>query len=74
MMPGLTGLDVVKALRAEDATAEIPIIVLTAKEVTDTDKMQLNGHVSAMLSRGSTGAVDLLGQLRHMVALQSADT
>jgi signal transduction histidine kinase/DNA-binding response OmpR family regulator len=74
MMPGVTGLDVVKALRAEDATAEIPIIVLTAKEVTDTDKMQLNGHVSAMLSRGSTGAVDLLGQLRHMVALQSADT
>jgi CheY-like chemotaxis protein len=73
MMPGLSGLDVVKALRAEDATRQIPVIVLTAKDMTDTEKMQLNGHVSAMLSRGSTGAVDLLGQVRHMVALQNAD-
>jgi signal transduction histidine kinase/DNA-binding response OmpR family regulator len=73
MMPGLSGLDVVKALRAEDATRQIPVIVLTAKDMTDTEKMRLNGHVSAMLSRGSTGAVDLLGQVRHMVALQNAD-
>jgi signal transduction histidine kinase/DNA-binding response OmpR family regulator len=74
MMPGVSGLDVVNVIRAEEATRAIPIIVLTAKEMTDTDKMQLNGHVSAMLSRGSTGAVDLLEQLRHMVASQNADT
>ncbi|RJK98141.1 response regulator [Vallicoccus soli] len=31
MMPGLTGLEVCAALRAEDATADLPIIMLTAK-------------------------------------------
>ena len=31
MMPGLTGIEVMKALRADPATATVPIIMLTAK-------------------------------------------
>ena len=31
MMPGMTGLEVCKALKHDDATAEIPIVLLTAK-------------------------------------------
>jgi hypothetical protein len=43
-------------------------MVLTSKEMTEADKLELNGHVTAILGRGSTGSADLLGQLRHIVA------
>jgi signal transduction histidine kinase/DNA-binding response OmpR family regulator len=67
MMPDVTGFDVVEALRAEKSTQATPIMVLTAKNLTEDDIHQLNGHVSSILSRGSTGASDLLGLLRQVV-------
>ena len=73
MMPGVTGFDVVRELRAQEATHAIPIMVLTAKQMTATDRMQLNGQVSAILSRGSTGSADLLVQLQYLVSAQSGD-
>ena len=68
MMPEVTGFDVVEALRADEATRTIPIMVLTAKSLTEADIRQLNGHVSTILRRGSTGASDLLDLLRQVVA------
>jgi signal transduction histidine kinase/CheY-like chemotaxis protein len=70
MMPDVTGFDVVEALRDKASTRAIPIMVLTAKTLTDSDIRQLNGHVSTILRRGSTGAADLLGLLRQVVAPQ----
>jgi signal transduction histidine kinase/CheY-like chemotaxis protein len=72
VMPDVSGFDVVKALRAEKATHSTPIVVLTGKEMTGADKRRLNGQVSAILSRDSTAAADLLGQLRHMVESHAA--
>jgi CheY-like chemotaxis protein len=68
MMPNVTGFDVVEALRANPSTVNIPIMVLTAKTLTDSDIRQLNGHVSTILRRGSTGASDLLSLLKQVVA------
>jgi len=67
MMPEVTGFDVVEALRADEGTKSTPIMVLTAKHLTEADIRQLNGHVSTILKRGSTGASDLLGLLRQIV-------
>src|SRR5581483_4552825 len=67
MMPEVTGFDVVKALRADTRTRETPILILTARHLTDDDKRELNGHVSTILSRGSVGASDLVGLLRRVV-------
>jgi signal transduction histidine kinase/CheY-like chemotaxis protein len=72
MMPDVTGFDVVETLRAEKATEAIPIMVLTAKLMTASDRLRLNGQVSAILSRGSTGSADLLLQLRYIVDAQTA--
>jgi hypothetical protein len=43
-------------------------MVLTAKTLTDSDIRQLNGHVSTILRRGSTGSSDLLSLLKQVVA------
>jgi signal transduction histidine kinase/CheY-like chemotaxis protein len=67
LMPGVNGFDVVEALSEHSATKAIPIMVLTAKHLTEADIDQLNGHVSTILKRGSTGAVDLLGQLQAVL-------
>ena len=67
MMPQVTGFDVVEALRADAATKSTPIMVLTAKHLTEADIRQLNGHVSTILKRGSTGASDLIVLLRQVV-------
>jgi CheY-like chemotaxis protein/anti-sigma regulatory factor (Ser/Thr protein kinase) len=67
MMPGVTGFDVVQALRADRRTQDTPIMILTARHLTEDDKRQLNGHVSTILSRGSVGASDLVGLLQRVV-------
>ena len=64
LMPDLNGFDVVEAMSGSEATKTIPIMVLTAKNLTEADIEQLNGHVSTILKRGSTGSKDLLGQLQ----------
>ncbi len=67
MMPEVTGFDVVEALRADRRTQDTPIMIVTARNLTDDDKRQLNGHVSTILSRGSVGASDLVGLLNRIV-------
>jgi len=68
MMPGLTGFDVVEALRGEEATRSIPIMVLTAKTLTEDDKRALNGQVAAIFQRNSMAGPELTGWLQGIVA------
>jgi PAS domain S-box-containing protein len=68
MMPDLTGFDVVEALRAEEATRSIPIMVLTAKALTEDDKRALNGQVAAIFQRNSVAGTELIAWLRRIVA------
>jgi CheY-like chemotaxis protein len=68
MMPRVTGFDVVEALRADETTRSIPVMVLTAKELTAADKRALNGHVAAIFQRGSVAGTELVGWIRGLVA------
>ena len=43
MMPGVSGFGVVEALRRDQTTSTIPILVVTAKQVSDTDRAALQG-------------------------------
>jgi signal transduction histidine kinase/CheY-like chemotaxis protein len=73
MMPEVSGFDVVEALRSDKATSDMPIMVLTAKELTDADKRQLTGRVSSILQRGSTGATELVSHLRQVITPQALE-
>jgi signal transduction histidine kinase/CheY-like chemotaxis protein/CHASE3 domain sensor protein len=72
MMPDVTGFDVVEALRSEDATRSIPIMVLTSKELTNDDKEALNGYVAAIFQRNSVAGPELVAWLRGFVIDQRA--
>jgi CheY-like chemotaxis protein len=64
LMPEVDGFAVVDALSDDQNTKAIPIVVLTAKHLTNSDIEQLSGRVSKVLRRGSTGAIDVIGELQ----------
>jgi CheY-like chemotaxis protein len=51
MMPDVNGFDVVAALTEHPATARIPILVITAKEITPQDRAKLQGHVATIMDK-----------------------
>jgi CheY-like chemotaxis protein len=67
MMPGVDGFAVVDALRANPATRDTPILIITAKELTDADKRRLNGRVTTILRKGTFGAIELIAWLDTML-------
>jgi signal transduction histidine kinase/DNA-binding response OmpR family regulator len=52
MMPDINGFDVVRALNEYPDTARIPILVVTAKEVTAEDRAKLSGLVTTIMEKG----------------------
>ena len=68
MMPEVTGFDVVEALRADEATRDVPIMVVTATNLTEADRRLLNGRVSQILSRRAVANSDIVGLLRRVIA------
>jgi DNA-binding response OmpR family regulator len=65
MMPEVSGFVVARALRDSEQTARIPILVLTAKDLTAEDRARLNGDVSAIREKASFSTSELLAELRR---------
>ena len=53
MMPEVSGFDVVHELKADAATAMIPIIIITAKQITAEDRAQLGGDVLQVIEKSA---------------------
>jgi CheY-like chemotaxis protein len=55
------------ALRKKPETAEIPIIVLTAKELTQNEKIRLQGHIQKLMQKGDFLTDDLLDEVKSLL-------
>jgi signal transduction histidine kinase len=64
MMPEVTGFDVVRALRERPATREIPVVIYTAKDLTEEDQQVLSRHVTGIAAKSD--GEDLLRELERM--------
>jgi len=53
MMPGMDGFGVVEELRLDPRTRDIPIVVVSAKDITSEERKRLNGHIEAVYQKGS---------------------
>lgn len=56
LMPETDGFQVVDLLRSDPQTASLPVVVITAKELTNEDRALLDGRIEFVLSKS---AVDL---------------
>src|SRR5262249_24462869 len=54
VMPGLSGFEVLDALRSDERTRSIPVVILTSKRLVPDDHRRLDGKVTAVLSKGSS--------------------
>lgn len=64
MMPELDGFGVVEAMKADPTLKETPIIVITAKELTEDERDRLDGQIKALLQKGSFMDSDLLNDIQ----------
>ena len=55
-------------LRKVEAWRCIPVVVATAKDLTDEDRKALSGNVEFVLQKGAYGRDQLLEQVRELVA------
>jgi signal transduction histidine kinase/CheY-like chemotaxis protein len=64
MMPELDGFGFLEQLRSNHAWQDIPVIVVTAKDLTDEDHQRLNHQVTLILEKGGFQTETLLAQIR----------
>jgi threonine synthase len=52
-MPGIDGFGLVEELKLDPRTKNIPIVVVSAKDITPEERKRLNGHIEAVYQKGS---------------------
>jgi len=68
MMPPVNGFDVVQALQDDPITAGIPILVVTARDVTSLDRQVLNadpGQAVRVIKKAGLNRTDFLAEVRR---------
>ncbi len=69
MMPGINGFEVAAELHRNEAWRSIPVVVMTAKDLTDEDRQRLNGLVARVLQKGSDGTAGLLQAVHDITSI-----
>ncbi|HYC61074.1 MAG TPA: response regulator [Thermoanaerobaculia bacterium] len=66
MMPGMSGFEVAERLRQRESTSRIPIIVMTAKDLTDADRERLRQGFDGLVLKGSAAGARLIRAIRSL--------
>jgi PAS domain S-box-containing protein len=74
MMPEMDGFEFLEALRKKEGEPRIPVVVITAKELTEEDCQRLNGGVERIVSKGTGNRDEFLREVRDLVALHARRT
>jgi signal transduction histidine kinase/DNA-binding response OmpR family regulator len=67
-MPGMTGFEVLEALKSGATTREIPVVICTSRVVSDLERLQLEGKTAAVLSKEAFGHGDIAEVIRRAVS------
>ena len=73
MMPNLDGFGVLEELKADKRTQDIPIIVVSAKDLTATDWKRLKGNIEAIYQKGSLPPRTFVDQVVEVLEHKNTD-
>jgi CheY-like chemotaxis protein len=68
LMPDLDGFAVVEQLRADPLVQDVPIIVLTSKDMTRRDRERLSGQISFLAQKGACQHAELVDVVGRVAA------
>jgi len=67
MMPRMDGFEFLVHLREKVENQNIPVVVLTAKEITPQDRERMDGEVSKVIQKGSLTVDELMAELGRVL-------
>jgi signal transduction histidine kinase/CheY-like chemotaxis protein len=68
-MPVMDGFQMIAELHKHEDWRKIPVVVVSAKELTTEDRQRLQGHVQKILQKGDFGREGLLREVQQTVKL-----
>jgi CheY-like chemotaxis protein len=74
IMPGMDGFDFIEALRARPGGGDIPIVVLTAKDLSHAERERLAGETKTVLRKSLHSRGELAAELRRALRASSEET
>jgi CheY-like chemotaxis protein len=70
-MPEVSGFEVVDALKRDPATAGIPIVIVTARDLTPADRERLSGHIQELVDKTEFDEGRFIGEVRRALVQAS---
>lgn len=67
MMPEMDGFEFMEALRQRGVAKRVPVIVITAKDLTEEDHRRLNGGVERIIQKGASSQSEVLELVRALL-------
>jgi len=67
IMPDQNGFDVIEYIRTEESIKNIPLIVLTSKNLDDQEIEKLDGRIQAILNKGLLTDEAMLAELKETI-------
>ncbi|MGI9264079.1 MAG: response regulator [Gammaproteobacteria bacterium] len=68
MMPVMDGFEFVMEMHKLESSSNIPVVVVTAKDINEEDRRRLDGNVVGLIEKGGLNRESLLTQLRGQLA------
>jgi len=65
-MPEMDGFEFLEEMRRNAEWRDIPVVVVTAKDLTDADRLRLNGSVERIIQK--TDRDETLREVRNVLA------
>jgi CheY-like chemotaxis protein len=66
-MPEMDGFAVLDGLKQHPETRSVPVIVVTAKDLTPHERKRLEGQISRLMTKGDFLDEDLLAEIGRVV-------
>lgn len=67
MMPEMDGFEFIAEMKTVVEWQDIPVVVLTAKDLSNKERQTLSGHVEQIIEKQSYSSDELVQEIRNMI-------